>query len=60
MDKKRQYDVLLKGTRSLFFNGFFGFPRTDLDQFDIVTSDKTEEVFNSKKDNSVLFEAPVQ
>jgi len=53
--KKQQYEVVLKGNRSLFFNMWFGFPRIDLDEFDIVTSDKTEEVFKSKKDNGVLF-----
>jgi len=58
VDKKRQYEVMLKGTRSLFFNWFFMFPRMDLDKYDIVTSDKTEKVFEGKKDNGVLFETP--
>lgn len=58
LDKKRQYEVTLKGTRSIFFNWMFGFPRVDLAQYDIVTSDKTEGVFKAKKDNDVLFEAP--
>jgi hypothetical protein len=55
LDRKRAYDVVLKGNRALFVNMWWGFPRTDLSKFDIVTSDKTEEVFAKKKDNEVLF-----
>lgn len=35
---------------------WFNFPHIDLAEYDIVTSDKTEEVFKNKKDNEVLFE----
>jgi hypothetical protein len=59
LDKKRQYEVLLNGTSSLFYNIWFNFPRIDLAKYDIVTSDKTEEVFKSKKDNDILL-SPVQ
>lgn len=58
LDKKRQYEVLLNGTSSLFYNIWFNFPRIDLAKYDIVTSDKTEEVFNSKKDNGILLDVP--
>ena len=54
LDKKRQYEVLLNGTSSLFCNVWYGFPRVDLRRYDIVTSDKTEEVFESKRDNGTL------
>lgn len=56
LDKKRQYEVLLKGTSSLFYNMWFGFPRMDLSKYDIVTSEKTEKVFESKKDNETIIQ----
>ncbi len=56
LDKKREYEITLKGTKSLFFNWMFKFPWINLSKYDIVTSDKTEKVFEAKKDNGVLFE----
>ena len=55
--RKQQYEVLINGNRGLFFNMWFNFPRIELEKYDIITSDKTEDVFKSKKDNEVLFSA---
>lgn len=52
--KKQAYEVLLKGNRSLFYNMWFNFPRIDLDAYDIVTSDRTDEAFKTKKDNAPI------
>lgn len=49
VDKKRQYEVILKGNTALVANGFFGFPHIDLAKYDIVTSDETEKAFTDKK-----------
>lgn len=51
--KKEQYEILLNGTTSLYANPIFNFPRIELDQFDIVTSDETQEVFRSGKSQEV-------
>lgn len=53
IDKKRQYEVLLGGTKALFVGFWFGFPRIDLDQFDIVTSDETQDVFKRKTSDEI-------
>jgi hypothetical protein len=53
IDKKREYEVLLGSTRSLFVNVWLGFPRIDLDKYDIVTSDRTEDAFKNKKDDEI-------
>lgn len=53
IDKKRQYEVLLGSTRALFVGVWFGFPRIDLDQYDIVTSDETQEIFRDKKSKEI-------
>jgi hypothetical protein len=53
--KKQAYEVLLQGNRGLFYNWLLGYPKIDLDEYDIVTSTKTDEVFKSKKDD-----APIQ
>jgi hypothetical protein len=58
LDKKRQYEVVLNGTRSLFYNVWFGFPRVDLAKYDIVTSTKTEAVFDSKRDDDPILGPP--
>jgi len=51
LDRKLQYERALGSTTALVFNSFFNFPRIDLDKFDIVTSSKTEKVFDTKKDD---------
>jgi hypothetical protein len=53
IDKKRQYEVLLGGTKALFVGFWFGFPRIDLDQHDIVTSEATQDVFKEKKSDEI-------
>jgi len=54
LDKKREYEVLLGSTSAIFVNPFFGFPRIDLEKFDIVTSTKTEKAFEDKKDDEPI------
>jgi hypothetical protein len=51
LDRKMQYEQFLGSTSALVFNNFFNFPRIDLDKYDIVTSSKTEKVFEDKKDD---------
>jgi hypothetical protein len=53
VDKKRQYDVILKGNSALVANVFFGFPHIDLSKYDIVTSDQTDKAFTSKKADEI-------
>jgi len=49
IDKKRQYEVALGSTTALWANVLFNFPRIDLDQYGIVTSEQTDEAFRAKK-----------
>lgn len=49
VDKKRQYEVILRGNTALVVNGFLGFPKIDLSKYDIVTSDETQKAFDEKK-----------
>ena len=51
LDRKREYESFLGTPSASLFNIFFSFPRIDLDKFDIVTSSKTEKVFEDKKDD---------
>ncbi|HTK03980.1 MAG TPA: hypothetical protein VL500_00165 [Candidatus Eisenbacteria bacterium] len=53
IDKKRQYEVLLGGSKALFVGFWFGFPRIDLDKYDIVTSDETQKTFQDKKSDEI-------
>lgn len=53
IDIKREYVTLLRGNRALFVNWALGFPKIDLDKYDIVTSGKTEEDFKNKKADEV-------
>lgn len=47
---KQQYERFLTATTGgRFYNTFGGYPRIDLSQFDIVTSEKTEQDFENKK-----------
>lgn len=52
IDKKREYEVLLNGNTALYAN-VWGFPKIDLDQYDIVTSETTDTAFKSKKADEV-------
>jgi hypothetical protein len=54
LDRKLQYKNMLASTSALVFNTFFNFPRIDLNKYDIVTSSKTEKVFEDKKDDEPI------
>ncbi|MBI4143136.1 hypothetical protein HY480_04650 [Candidatus Uhrbacteria bacterium] len=47
--KKQAYEVVLEGNRGAVVGMWFGFPKIDLDEYDIVTSDQTAEAFATKK-----------
>jgi hypothetical protein len=50
VSRKQAYERFLTATTSgRFYNSFAGYPRIDLSKFDIVTSDKTEQDFNTKR-----------
>ncbi|MFA6604296.1 MAG: hypothetical protein WCT10_05715 [Patescibacteria group bacterium] len=53
LDIKREYEVVLQGNRALFVGWLFGFPKIDLDEYDIVTSDETQDTFKDKKSDEV-------
>jgi hypothetical protein len=53
IDKKRIYETSLAVFPGNIMAGFFGFPRIDLAKYDIVTSDRTQDAFDSKKDEEV-------
>lgn len=53
LDKKKQYATFLDEIPEGPIASFFGFPKVDLNQFQIVTSDRTEGTFKSGKDDEV-------
>lgn len=53
IDKKRVYQTKLQQFPDSMIAGFFGFPRIDLAKFDIVTSDRTEKAFETKRDEAI-------
>ena len=53
LDKKRQYQDLLGSNTAAVVNFWFGFPRIDLDTYDIVTSDDTQKTFQDKKSDEI-------
>lgn len=55
--KKEQYNKLLRSNSALIYNVVLNFPRIDMEEFSIVTSEQTEEVFKEKKADEInLFE----
>ena len=53
-DKKRAYETSLQSFPNNIIAGLVGFPRIDLSKYDIVTSEKTDKVFESKNDNQEI------
>jgi len=53
LDKKRVYNTYLKKLVSGTFAKFMGFPKKNLDEIGIVTSDRTDSAFKTKKDNPI-------
>lgn len=53
LDKKLMYDNARAGIIAGFVADMFSFPRINLNDYDIVTSDHTDEAFITKKVNSL-------
>lgn len=49
IDKKRVYENTLQVWPASMLAGMFGFPRIDLAKYGIVTSDETQQAFETKK-----------
>lgn len=54
ISKKQEYEKFLTATTGgRFFNNFGHYPHIDLSVYDIVTSQKTEDAFKTKKDDAL-------
>ena len=53
LDKKKQYETFLDEIPEGPIAAFFGFPKVDLKQYQIVTSDRTEGTFKNGKDDEI-------
>lgn len=50
IDKKQAYQTSLKTLFNSPIAKLWGFPKIDLEKYDIVTSERTEDAFNKKRD----------
>lgn len=55
IDKKRVYETKLLQFPDNIVAGVFGYPKIDLTKYDIVTSDRTERAFETKRDEAIKF-----
>lgn len=53
LDKKRVYERHLRYSLGPLWAGLWGYPTIKLDQFDVVTSDRTDKAFDTKKDEEI-------
>lgn len=53
IDKKRVYETKIGQQPAALVASFLGFPKIDLDEYDIVTSGKTEEAFGTKEADEI-------
>lgn len=53
LDKKKQYATFLDEIPEGLIATFFGFPKINLSDYNIVTSDRTEGAFNAGKDDEI-------
>lgn len=56
IDRKREYETMLKTTRGAVAGVWFNFPTIDLTKYDIVTSDQTDAAFATKKAGEIKLE----
>lgn len=54
ISKKQTYEKHLRTFPNTIYAGILGYPRIKLEDYGIVTSDKTEAAFKSKKDEAIL------